>query len=102
MTGGEGAGRSQHLQLRVDIETVAGFDLDGGHAFRGQYGEARARPVDQLGLAGGAGGGDGGQDAAAGARDVLVADAGQTLFEFPSAVAPVDEVGVTVDQSGGD
>ena len=38
-------------------------------------------------------------DAAAGARDLLVARAGEPHFEFARAVAGVDEMGVAVDQS---
>ena len=45
---------------------------------------------------------DGRDDAAAGARDLLVARAVQAQLELVGAVAGVDEVGVAVDQAGRD
>ena len=38
-------------------------------------------------------------DAAAGARDLFVARAGQTLLEFVGAIAAIDQMGMTVDQA---
>jgi hypothetical protein len=38
-------------------------------------------------------------DAAAGARDLLIARAGQPLFEFAGAVAAIDQMGMAIDQA---
>ena len=51
---------------------------------------------------GGAGGADAGDDAAAGCGDLGVADAGEALLELGGAVAAEDQVGVAVDEAGGD
>src|SRR5690606_17133780 len=53
-------------------------------------------------LGGGAGGGHGGDDAAAGAGDLLVGRPVEALLELAGAVAAEDQVGVAVDQAGGD
>ena len=82
----------------IEVEAVAGFDLDGGDTLRDQRVEPRQRGGDQLlgiGLPRRLHRRD---DAAAGARNLLVARAGQPLFEFPGAIAAIDQMGMTVDQ----
>ncbi len=66
---------------------------------RDQRIEPRQRLGDQVVLGRRAGGLDGGKNAAAGARDLLVAGAGEPQLELVRAVAAVDEVGVAVDQA---
>ena len=84
------------------IEAVTGFDLDRRHPLGEQRVEAGERAGDQLGFAGGARGLHGRYDAAAGARDILVARALEPQFEFVCSVPAVNEVGVAVDQPGRD
>ena len=86
----EAARRAQHLALGCEVEAVAGFDLDRGDALGDQRVEAAQGLGDQRVLARGARGGDGGEDAAAGARDLLVGRAGEPQLEFARAVAAVD------------
>ncbi|MCY1415763.1 hypothetical protein D9M71_312560 [compost metagenome] len=97
----EAAGDAQDLQLVLEGEAVAGLDLHGGHAVGEQRFEARAGQGEQLVLGGGAGGAHGAEDAAAGAGDLGVAGALKTLLELAGAVAGVHQVGVAVDQPGG-
>ena len=80
-------------------QPVARFHLDRGDAFGDQRVESRQRLAQQLLLARRARRADRGEDAAAGARDLLVARAGEPQFEFARAIAGVDEMGVAVDQA---
>src|SRR5690606_28129466 len=98
----EAAGDAHHLQLAFGVEAVAGLDLDGGDAGGLEPGEAGQGEGVEVILRGGAGGGDGRDDAAAGAGDVLIGGAAEPLFELAGAVAAEDEMGVAVDQAGGD
>ncbi len=100
--GAEGTGGAQHFQFVRQGKAVAGFDFDRGDAVGEQALQTRAGDCDQLCLGGGAGGGHGGQNAPAGFGGVLVADAAQARLELGAAVAGEHQVGVAVDQAGGE
>ena len=95
----QAARRAQHLEFRIAIESVAGFDLDGGYALGGERGQPATRRFHQQIFAGGTGGRYRRNDAASLAGDLLVADTGQTLLEFPGTIAAVYEMGVAVDET---
>ena len=88
--------------LGVEFEAIAGFDLDRGDAFGDQRVEPRQRSGRQLFGVSLPRRLHGRDDAAARTRDFLVARAGETLFEFPGAVAAIDQMGMAVDQPGCD
>jgi hypothetical protein len=90
---------SQLPRLSLELEAVAGLDLDAGHALGEQRFEPRARCRYQLRFGSGARGAYSRHDPAARARDRLVALAVQAPLEFRSAVARVDQVCVTVDET---
>ena len=92
----------QHPPLAVEIQAVAGLDLQRGDAVGGQRARAGQRFGQQLVLAGRAHRLHRRHDAAAGAGDVLVAGALQALLELAGAVAGEHQVGVAVDQTRGD
>ena len=98
----EPPGHAQLAELGVAVEPVAALHLHGGDA----VGEQRRQPgpalAQQRRLVGGAGGGHGGADAAAGPGQLLVAGPVQPPLELLGAVAGVDQVGVAVDQAGGE
>ena len=93
---------AQLLALVLCGQAVTALDLDGAHAFGQQGLQARRGGGKQLVLAGLARGLHGADDAAAGARDLLVAGAVEPQRELMRALAAVDEVGVAVDQPGRD
>ena len=93
---------AQRLRLVVEVEPVAGLDLDRRDAFGDQRIEARQRLPHQLVLARRAQRLDGRDDAAAGPRHLFVGGAGQPHLELVGAVAGMDEMGVAVDQAGRD
>ncbi|KAF5296125.1 hypothetical protein FQA39_LY19306 [Lamprigera yunnana] len=95
-------GGAQLFALVRQGQAVAGFDFDGGDAFVQQLRQARQGQGDQFVLARLARGFDAGYDAAASAGDFFVAGTGQAQGEFVGAFAAVDEVGVAVDEAGGD
>ena len=86
----------------LDVEAVAGLDLDRAHAFGEQRVEARQRSGESVVLVGRAHGAHRRDDAAAGAGDILVAGSAETHLELARAVAGEDEVGVAVDEGGED
>ena len=98
----EPARGAQQAGLGVEIEPVTGLDLDRGHALGDQPVEARGGARDELVLARRPRRLDGRDDAAAGRGDLAVARAGQAQLELVRAVAAEDEVGMAVDQAGGD
>jgi len=85
---------AQHLALVLDVQAVAGLDLQRGHA----VGRARQRLREQLVFARGAHGAHGREDAPTGARDLLVTRALQTQFELMCAIASENDVCMAVDQ----
>ncbi len=93
---------AQHACLAVERQRVAGFDLDSGDAFTQQCAGARQGGSEQGLFAGGAGGAHRGHDAAAGARDGLIADTFQALLELAGAVAGENQMRVRVDQARSD
>ena len=98
----EPARRAQLLRFALAIEPVAGLDLDRGDAFGDQRVEPRQALRDELVLARRARRLHGRDDAAAGARDLLVGRAGEPQLELVRAVARIDEMGVAIDQAGRD
>jgi hypothetical protein len=95
----DAAGDAQHLQLAVAVEAIARLDLDGGDAGRLQPFETTEGRGVEVVLGRLARGLDRGDDAAAGAGDLLIGRALQTLFELAGTVAAEDEVGVAIDQA---
>ncbi|MCY1498646.1 hypothetical protein D9M68_326390 [compost metagenome] len=92
----------QHLALAGQVQAVAGFHFQGGHAVAQQLASAAGGTFQQLVLAGLAGGAHGAGDAAPLGGDLGVADAFQALLEFAAAVAAEHQMGVAVDQPRGD
>ena len=90
------------LELRLLLQPVAGFDLDGGDTLGHQRGEALIGGGEERILARLARRLDGGEDAAAGPRDLLIGRALQSQFELMRPVAAIDEMGVAIDQAGCD
>src|SRR6476660_189213 len=84
------------------VEAVAGLGFDGGGAGAEHPVAMATGGNEEVIFAGGAGEGDGAQDASTGGGDLLVGGSGDALLEFGSAVAGEDEVGVGVDEAGGD
>jgi len=93
------ARRAQLFRFVLAIEPVAGLDLDRRDAFGDQRVETRQAVRHKLVLACRARRLHGRDDAAAGARDLLVGGAGEPQLEFVRAIARVDQMGVAIDQS---
>ena len=93
---------AQHLRFIRQRQAVAGFDLHRGDAL----GEQRRQPwralIEQLFLARRTHRTHGGEDAAAGARDLLVRAPAQPLGVLVGARAGEHQVRMTVDQPGCD
>ena len=94
---GQLAGDPQHFALVLQIETVAGFDLQSGYPFTQQAGQPRLGQRQQLGFAAVAGGAHGGINPPAAGADGLIGDAVQTLLPLLGPAAAEDEMGVAVD-----
>jgi hypothetical protein len=92
--------RLQHLELGLDVESVARLDLDRGGAAGDQRLQPRPRGLDQLVEARRARRLHRRDDAAAGRGDRLVAGAFEALLELAGPVTGEDEVGVAVDEPG--
>ena len=97
--GAETARYAQQLELVGGIEPVARLDFHGSHAFVEQALQPRLALAQQLFFGCRARSAHGCLDAAALARDVFVACAGQSPLELARAIARVDEMRVAVDQS---
>ncbi len=93
---------TEHLELGLDIETIARFDLDRRHALGKQAFESSRCGFEQIFFACRACGAHGREDAAARLGDVGIGDAVEALLEFLGAVAAIDEMGVAVDQARGE
>ena len=89
---------AQHAAFAVEIQSVAGFDFQRGHAVGKQRPCTRHRLREQLLLAGRAGRVDAGDDAATGARDLLVTGAVEAQVEFVRTIAAEHQMGMAVDQ----
>ena len=83
-------------------QAVARLDLHCGDALGHELLQARQTLLQQFVSAGSAGVFYSGGNAAALAGDVFVAGATQALFKLGSPVAAVNQVGVAVNQAGGD
>ena len=94
--------RLEHLELGLDVEAVAGLDLDRRDPALHQCPQARARLLHKLFQGSRPRRLHGRGDAAAGAGDFLIGRALEPLLIFAGAVAAEDEVGVAIDQAGGD
>jgi len=96
------SGSAQHFQLRLDIEAIAGLDLDGGDTFRDQCVEPRQRGFDQSFDGERVGRLHGGDDAAAGTRNLFIGRALEAHLEFARPVAAIDDMRVAIDEAGCD
>ncbi|MCY1521722.1 hypothetical protein D9M68_565470 [compost metagenome] len=95
-------GDAQHLALAGQVQAVAGLHFQGGDAIAQQLARAPGGALQQLVLAGLAGGAHRAGDAAALGGDLGIADAFQALLELAAAVAAEHQVGVAVDQPRGE
>ena len=95
------AGGAQHIQLALDGQPVAGFDLDRPDPFGQQVIKPGQRRLDQLIDRQGVGGRNGRGNAAACARNLFIALPFQTPPELVRALAAINDMGVTVDQGRG-
>ena len=95
----EPARHAEHLELGLDIEAVAGLDLDGRDAFGEERSQAAGCGPEEVVLARRARGGDRREDAAALLGDVGIGCAVEPLLEFIGAIAAIDEMGVAIDET---
>ena len=92
-------GGAQHFHFGLEIEAVAGFDLQRGDALpRHARGRARGGCGKRV-FALFAGGAHGGDDAAAGTGDLFIGLALGTHFPLMGPISGEDEMGVAVDQA---
>ncbi len=98
--GAQPADHAQLLALRLEVEPVAGLDLDGRRAVRQKHGESRACYGDELVFRARAHVPHGLQDAAARSRDGLVGRAERATLVVVEAGRAEDGVGVAVDEAG--
>ena len=95
----EPARGTQHARLGVEIESIAGLDLDRRDALCDEPIKPRQTLRQEIILAGRACRSHGGEDAATLLRDVLVACPFQAQFELVGTVAGIDQMGVTIDET---
>ncbi len=92
----------ERLAFRPEFEPIAGFDLD----CRDALGDERVEPFEgargELFLARRPGGAHGRENAAAGARNLLIGRAFEAHLELAGAVSPIDEMGMAIDEAGRD
>ena len=96
---GQATRDAKAFALRLEIEPIAGLDLDRADALGEQRIEPGKALVDQILVAGRSRRADGRDDAAARASDLFIAGAFQPHLEFARATAAVDEMGVAIDES---
>ncbi len=89
---------AQHLQLVLDGQPIAGFDLHRRNAFGKKRIEPLQRVFDQRIFIHAARCGNSRNNAAAGPRHFLVARAFKPHLEFPCAIAAKNQMRVTVHQ----
>ena len=92
----------QHLQLGLDIEPVARLDLDRRDALGQEIFEPPRGRGEKLLLARRARRLDRRQDAAARLGDLGIGDAVEPHLEFSRPIAAIDEMGVAIDEAGGE
>ena len=95
---GELARDAERFALGVKVEPIAGFDFDRADALGDQSVQTPERRSEEFVFARGAGRAHGGKNAAAFAGDLFIRGAGEPELEFVRPVAPVNEVGVAIDQ----
>ena len=96
---GEPSGGPQHGALGLEVEAVTRLDLDGGDTLGAQCvepGKGRSHQGFETGLACGA---HRGEDAVSGLQQVFVARPLEARLELVGPLAPVDQVGVAVDET---
>ena len=89
---------AERFALGVKVEPIAGFDFDRADALGDQSVQSLERRSEELVFTRVAGRADGGKNAAAFAGDLFVGRAREPELEFVRPVAPVNEVGVAIDQ----
>ena len=94
------ADHAQLFALRLEVEPVAGFDLDGRRAVRQEHGESCAGHGDELVFRARADVPHRLQDATARRRDGLVSLAERAALVVVEAGRAEDGVGVAVDEAG--
>ena len=100
--GTDTARRAEHACFGLQIEAVSRFDFDRGYALGDQMIESGKGSRNQLVFACRSRRPDTRYNSAAGAGNILIAGSCQPQLEFACAVARVDNVGVTIDQTGCD
>jgi len=98
----EAARHSEHLALVLGGEAIARFDLDRGYTLGHQSAQPRQRLLVKVVFAGLPRRLHGGCDATAASGEFRVARAIEAHLELSRAIAAVDQMGVAIDQSGGD
>ncbi len=96
--GAQTADHLEDLALAVQVQAIAGLDLDTGHAVAQQAAQALPGAGEQLVLTGGTGRPHGAGDTPTGSRDLGVAHALQALLELTAAVTAEHRVGMAIDQ----
>ena len=94
--------RKEHPAFGIEVETVAGLDLDRPDAFGKERIKAGKGRDDEVVDGCRPGGGEGREDAAPGGGDGGIALTLEPHGEFRGAVAGMDDMGVTIDQRGRD
>ena len=98
----EAAHNAERLSLGLDVKPISGFDFNRRHPLGDEGVEAPQRRADEILLARLARGPNARENASAAAGDLFIGCAREPHLEFPRPIAAVDEVGVAVDQAGGD
>src|SRR5512138_1915875 len=93
------ASDAQHLELGVEVQAVAGFDLECRHAFAHERKRALARLREQARFGCSARRADRRQNPASAACDLLVRRAALARCKLVASIACVDQVRVRVDQT---
>ena len=93
---------AERFALSVKVEPVAGFDFDRADALGDESVQSPQRRSEEFVFARGAGRADGGKNPAAFASDLFISGAGEPELEFVRPVAPVNKVGMAIDQGGRD
>ena len=92
----------EHPQLRVEVEAVAGLDLDSRDPPCAQLPSPHGRARGQLLVRGAPGGAHRRHDAPSRPRDLGIGLAQKAAAEVPAPVATENDVGMAVDEAGGE